>query len=451
MLTMAWQDLIGTQAAGRYTLRTLLYASNHHAEFLGVEPGEVPVTIALVQPSPEEADHELAAIDRAKQLEHRNLLHVLDGGEFSLDGARLLFIVTEAAEGTLADAIASGRAPEPAALIEDLIAGLEFLHGKGLVYRNLDPETIVRSGGHWKLADLSRLHPVGQFEPIDEGGRGVPPEASFGRILPAWDSWGLGVLLQSLFADGEHPIPAPVGAIVSGCLEQNEENRLTLPEIADLVNPQSPKPEANLVPGPDPSAPAPVEPQTVTEPEKFPDLSWDKPEPERSRVWIGLIAGALVVGALVFALVFWPRRTEPKPATPVPAAISRPAPPLETQPPVKSGDTPKPPPPAPVKTKAATGPALVGRAGYFADDLEGRLTASGERFSNQALTAAHRSLPLGSRLRVTNLKNGRSVIVRVNDRAGSARGYVITLTRRAADELGFVKSGFAKVKLQVVK
>ena len=80
-----------------------------------------------------------------------------------------------------------------------------------------------------------------------------------------------------------------------------------------------------------------------------------------------------------------------------------------------------------------------------------RRTASGERFSASALTAAHKTLPLGSRARVTHLGNGRSVIVRINDRGPYVKGRVIDLTPAAASRLGFSrKQGLAKVKVERV-
>jgi rare lipoprotein A len=82
--------------------------------------------------------------------------------------------------------------------------------------------------------------------------------------------------------------------------------------------------------------------------------------------------------------------------------------------------------------------------------MEGHRTASGEPVNNQTLTAAHPSYPLGTRVRVTNLVNGKSVIVRINDRAPLGLRRIITVTQRAAEELEFVKSGTAPVHLQVI-
>ena len=93
-------------------------------------------------------------------------------------------------------------------------------------------------------------------------------------------------------------------------------------------------------------------------------------------------------------------------------------------------------------------PAQIGTASFYHAALVGLPTASGEPYSDQALTAAHRTLDLGTRVRVTNLENSRSVVVTVNDRGPFVRGRVIDLSRRAARALGFVHDGLAKVKVE---
>jgi len=80
----------------------------------------------------------------------------------------------------------------------------------------------------------------------------------------------------------------------------------------------------------------------------------------------------------------------------------------------------------------------------------GTKTASGERMNASALAAAHRSLPFGTRVRVENLANGRSVVVRINDRGPYSGGRVIDLTRGAAEQIGMIHSGVASVKVTVV-
>jgi rare lipoprotein A len=93
----------------------------------------------------------------------------------------------------------------------------------------------------------------------------------------------------------------------------------------------------------------------------------------------------------------------------------------------------------------------VGIASYYGDQFHGRRTASGERYDKNGLTAVHPRLPFGTIIRVTNLRNDKSVEVKVNDRFGSGRGRMLDLSKRAARELGFIRSGLAKVKLEVVR
>ena len=91
-----------------------------------------------------------------------------------------------------------------------------------------------------------------------------------------------------------------------------------------------------------------------------------------------------------------------------------------------------------------------GVASYYGHELAGRPTASGERFNPERLTAAHRTLPFGSRVRVTNLRNGESIVVRINDRGPFAHGRVIDLSQAAARAIGMIRSGTARVKLELL-
>jgi len=91
-----------------------------------------------------------------------------------------------------------------------------------------------------------------------------------------------------------------------------------------------------------------------------------------------------------------------------------------------------------------------GVASYYGKEHHGKKTAKGEIFHMYKLTAAHRSLPFGSQVKVTNLSNQRSVIVRINDRGPYYQGRIIDLSLAAAERLEMVKSGITKVKLEVL-
>ena len=92
-----------------------------------------------------------------------------------------------------------------------------------------------------------------------------------------------------------------------------------------------------------------------------------------------------------------------------------------------------------------------GVANFYSDKFQGKKMASGEVYDKDKLTASHKKLPYGTKVKVTNLENEKSVVVTINDRMAASNPAVIDVTRRAAEELGFVKSGKTKVKLEVEK
>ncbi len=107
--------------------------------------------------------------------------------------------------------------------------------------------------------------------------------------------------------------------------------------------------------------------------------------------------------------------------------------------------------PPPAATPPAAGTPVYradGQASWYGQRHHGRRTASGERFDQHALTAAHRSLPFGSRVKVTHLRSQRSVVVRINDRGPYGRGRIIDLSRAAAERLGMLRSGVAPVRVE---
>ena len=93
----------------------------------------------------------------------------------------------------------------------------------------------------------------------------------------------------------------------------------------------------------------------------------------------------------------------------------------------------------------------VGMASYYADEFHGQPTSSGQTFDMNALTAAHRTLPLGTIVRVTNIENGRSVELIVNDRGPFLKGRIIDLSKAAAEKIGMVEKGTALVKIEIVR
>jgi rare lipoprotein A len=92
-----------------------------------------------------------------------------------------------------------------------------------------------------------------------------------------------------------------------------------------------------------------------------------------------------------------------------------------------------------------------GKASFYANEFNGRKTASGEKFRNSKLTAAHKTLPFGTKVKVTNLKNGKSVKVKINDRGPFVAGRIIDLSKKAAKKIDMVKEGVGNVKITYKK
>jgi rare lipoprotein A len=101
-------------------------------------------------------------------------------------------------------------------------------------------------------------------------------------------------------------------------------------------------------------------------------------------------------------------------------------------------------------TPVATGTTQVGAASYYSDSLAGETTANGESYNPGELTAAHRTLPFGTRVAVRRIDNDRSVVVRINDRGPFAGGRIIDLSRAAAAALQMLRAGVVRVELEVL-
>ena len=103
-----------------------------------------------------------------------------------------------------------------------------------------------------------------------------------------------------------------------------------------------------------------------------------------------------------------------------------------------------------VNSTQVTGDIQEGLASYYHDSLHGNLTANGETYDRNAFTAAHRTLPFGTEVRVTNRTNGKSIRLRINDRGPFVDGRIIDVSRRAAEVLDFVDGGVVEVRVEVV-
>ncbi|MGI8895084.1 MAG: septal ring lytic transglycosylase RlpA family protein [Casimicrobiaceae bacterium] len=110
----------------------------------------------------------------------------------------------------------------------------------------------------------------------------------------------------------------------------------------------------------------------------------------------------------------------------------------------------QPPAPGASATVVKTGDVQEGLAAFYATRLNGRKTASGEVYDHNVMTAAHRTLPFGTRVRVTDTRNNRSVEVRINDRGPTQPNRIVDLSRAAASKLGMLRAGNVPVRLEVL-
>lgn len=163
----------------------------------------------------------------------------------------------------------------------------------------------------------------------------------------------------------------------------------------------------------------------------------------RERV-IGLFCAVLMVSACAPAPKYTSGRSGPRSAGAGPAASPLPR-------------TPDRPPPRATTGRVPSGPErwgdhyLRGLASYYGQEFHGRKTANGETFNMYKLSAAHRTLPLGTTVRVWNLENGRSVVLRVNDRGPFIEGRILDLSYAAALELEMVSQGVAPVQIEIME
>lgn len=105
---------------------------------------------------------------------------------------------------------------------------------------------------------------------------------------------------------------------------------------------------------------------------------------------------------------------------------------------------------APSEQRASTSNVIYGVSSWYGQKFHGRRSASGERYNMYALTAAHRTLPFDTKIRVTNLDNGKSCILRINDRGPFVNGRVLDVSYESAKQLDFVQQGLAQVKIEIL-
>lgn len=172
----------------------------------------------------------------------------------------------------------------------------------------------------------------------------------------------------------------------------------------------------------------------------------------KAPLWICLVAGVSAVAMVALVVLFSARTVQadaglPRPALPAPAASPR----AIATPPSLADQEPRIPQNAPTAAAQNWKDRIRGVASWYGGVFNGRKTASGEVYDMYAMTACHPSLPFGSIVRVVNVHNHRSVVVRITDRGDLVEeGRIIDLSYGAARKLGMTESGLAKVDLQVL-
>jgi rare lipoprotein A len=162
----------------------------------------------------------------------------------------------------------------------------------------------------------------------------------------------------------------------------------------------------------------------------------------RTPLGLCLLAGASVVALAAVAITLSTAAVQADARLPRPASVAPPPAPSLSAAPAST---------APKKTASPSRAHLLrGIASWYGSMLDGRLTASGERFDMHAMTACHPTLPFGTVVRVLDLRNKKSVVVRINDRGDLAPGRIIDLSYAAAEQLNITEAGLAPVALEII-
>ena len=328
-MTRDWKQWEGQIVNGTFPLRQYLGGSEHSAVFLTERRGREPqrAAIKLVPADPATAGVQLSRWEATAKLSHPHLLRLFETGSCQLDKLVLLYVVMEYAEDNLAQILPHrALAPEEVRdLLEPALDALTFIHGKSLVHGRLKPSNVMAAQDQLKISSDSL------FRSGDPAGRlGQPsvydaPEIASGNILPASDTWSLGMtvmeaLTQRLPAvEGmteplPETVPAPFMGIAHCCLRRDPQRRCTVSDIATRLQAGSA---------------ASQQPTTVR-------------IPAASAKWRYLLPVAIVALA-VAALLIGPKLLNPRPDQPASMVSSQPhASPEALSAPAKQEATPTP-------------------------------------------------------------------------------------------------------------
>jgi TonB family protein len=242
-----WKQWEGQIVNGTFPLRQYLGCSEHSAVFLTERRGREPqkAAIKLVLADPATAGVQLSRWEATAKLSHPHLLQLFETGSCQLDKVVLLYVVMEYAEDNLAQ-ILPHRALSPEEvrdLLEPALDALTFIHGKSLVHSRLKPSNVLASQDQLKLSSDSLIRSgeasiaMGQPSPYDA------PEIASGSILPASDTWSLGMTIMEALTQRlpavegmteplPETVPAPFMGIAHCCLRRDLQRRCTVADIA---------------------------------------------------------------------------------------------------------------------------------------------------------------------------------------------------------------------------
>jgi TonB family protein len=242
-----WKQWEGQVVNGNFPLRQYLGGSNHSAVFLTERRGQEPqrAVLKLVAADPATVEVQLSRWEATAKLSHPHLLKLFESGSCQLDKTVFLYVVMEYAEDNLAQ-ILPHRALTPEEvrdLLEPALDALTFIHGKSLVHTRLRPSNVMAAQDQLKLSSDSLVRtgdPAGRMGPASVYDA---PEIAQGNILPASDSWSLGMTLmealtqrlpsvEGLAEPLPETVPAPFMGIAHCCLRRDPQRRCSVADIA---------------------------------------------------------------------------------------------------------------------------------------------------------------------------------------------------------------------------
>ncbi len=277
MQARIWRELEGETIDGKYHLQRLIGTGSFGAVF---QADEVvadrlirQVAIKLIEPSLEHADAQFAELIAASNLDHPALLRGITTGQSRIQDKLLLTLVTELAQGSLADRLEEEHGPlaptEVRSIAAQIAGALDYLHSRArpLIHRDVKPGNILRIGENWKLGDFGLVQAAPEAgDPHANHQAGTPayapPESGEGALSTAWDIWSYGVLLYECLT-GRLPfeastpqqyraltashavelpsdLPAPFDLILRGCLQRNPRLRWTAAQVLETLNTNAP-------------------------------------------------------------------------------------------------------------------------------------------------------------------------------------------------------------------